>query len=274
MGSGFGNAIGEVMSDVLDAVLADLRAEGEQLQQWVSDLTPEQWATKTTDEGWTVAHQVAHLMWTDEVSVYAATDKEAFDAMIMSALNDPEHFVDQEADRLAKLPSNELLARWNESRANLEKVLRETTDKIPWFGPPMSATSMATARIMETWAHSLDVAEGLGIEKPKNDRVKHICHLGVRTRGFAYSVRGKEAPDVEIRIELTSPSGELWTWGPEDALERITGSAWDFGLLAVRRRHRDDTDVKATGEHASDWLNIIQAFAGMPGNDPKRLEDR
>ena len=70
------------MSDVLDAVLADLRAEGEQLQQWVSDLTPEQWATKTTDEGWTVAHQVAHLMWTDEVSVYAATDKEAFDAML------------------------------------------------------------------------------------------------------------------------------------------------------------------------------------------------
>lgn len=262
------------MNEVLESVLADLRAEGDQLRDWVANLSEEQWATRTTDEGWNVAHQIAHLLWTDEVAVYAATDKAAFDDLIMSALENPDHFVDEEADRISKLPKAQLLARWDASRANLEKVLRETESKIPWFGPPMSATSMGTARLMETWAHAHDVAEALGIDVPRTDRVKHICHLGIRTRGFAYSVRGKEKPDVEIRVELVSPSGELWTWGDESAPEKVTGSAWDFGLLAVRRRHRDDVDVQADGPHASEWLGIVQAFAGNPGNDPKRLEER
>ena len=66
--------------------------------------------------------------------------------------------------------------------------------RLPWFGPPMSATSMATARFMETWAHGLDVADALGVELPPTDRVRHVAHLGVRTRGFAYRNRGLEPP--------------------------------------------------------------------------------
>ena len=34
---------------------------------------------------------------------------------------------------------------------------------MPWFGPPMSPTSMATARFMETWAHALDVYDALDV---------------------------------------------------------------------------------------------------------------
>ena len=53
----------------------------------------------------------------------------------------------------------DLLARWDAGRTTLAAALREVPDghKMPWFGPPMSATSMATARFMETWAHALDV---------------------------------------------------------------------------------------------------------------------
>ncbi len=54
----------------------------------------------------------------------------------------------------------------------------------------------------------------------------------------------------------------------------MTGSGYDFALLATRRRHVDDVDVRAEGEHAAHWLTIVQAFAGLPGNDPARLAER
>ena len=133
---------------------------------------------------------------------------------------------------------------------------------------------MATARLMETWAHSFDVFDALGLEKPQSDRVRHICHLGIRTFGYAHLVRGEAIPEVEVRVELTSPSGELWTWGPETAEQRVTGSAWDFALLATRRRHRNDVDLQAVGAAAEHWLDIAQTFAGSPGNDPVPLTER
>jgi uncharacterized protein (TIGR03084 family) len=95
----------------------------------------------------------------------------------------------------------------------------------------------------------------------------------VRTRGFAYLVRGEEAPDVDIHVALTGPSGDLWTWGPVDAEQRVTGSGYDFAMLATRRRHVEDVDVHAEGDDAAHWLTIVQAFAGLPGNDPARQGD-
>ncbi|MFH7322978.1 TIGR03084 family metal-binding protein [Aeromicrobium sp. JJY06] len=260
----------------LDAVLDDLAAESAQLDGWVAGLTPDQWGTVTTPEGWTVAHQVAHLHWTDVTSTYAISDKEAFDALIVAALENPEGYVDEATDELAQEPPESLLPAWRQGRTNLVEALQSVPEgnRIPWFGPPMSPVSMATARLMETWAHGHDVAEALDISVPRTDRAKHVCHIGVRTFGFTHQMRGEEVPAVEVRVELTAPSGELWTWGPEDAAERVIGDGWDFALLATRRRHRSDVDVTATGPAADHWLDIVQAFAGLPGNDPKPLADR
>ena len=72
----------------------------------------------------------------------------------------------------------------------------------------MSATSMATARFMETWAHGLDVHEALGVEPPVSDRIRHVAHLGVRTRGFSFAARGEAVPEAEPRVTLTAPSGD------------------------------------------------------------------
>ena len=260
----------------LEGVLADLAAESDQLDAWVDGLPVQGWGVVTTPEGWTVAHQVGHLAWTDASSLAALTDKAAFDAGIEEAMKDPEGYVDAGAARWAALPVPQLLEEWREGRAALADALRAVPDgqKIPWFGPPMSPTSMAPARFMETWAHAHDVAEGIGKEVPRTARVRHVCHLGVRTRGFAHQMRGEQVPSGEVRVELVSPGGETWMWGPEDAEQRVTGDAWDFALLATRRRHRDDVDVRAEGAEADHWLDVVQTFAGLPGNDPLRLADR
>jgi uncharacterized protein (TIGR03084 family) len=141
---------------------------------------------------------------------------------------------------------------------------------MPWYGPPMSATSMATARFMETWAHSLDVHEALGVAPEVTDRVRHIAHLGVRTRRFSFAARGQQAPDEEPPVSLTAPSGEVWTWGPEGAAESVTGPAQDFCLLVTQRVHRADTGLVATGPGADRWLDVAQCFAGPPGEGRER----
>lgn len=253
------------MTDVLTQVLADLAAEGQRLDALVSGLDEAGWRTPTPAAGWDVATQVAHLAWTDGVALKAATDKEAWDAVVLGAIADPEGYVDQQAFEVAADPH--LPGRWRAGREALHAALTAYPhgQKMPWFGPPMSATSMATARLMETWAHSLDVHEGLGVEVEDTDRIRHVAHLGVRTRNFAYAVHGLDAPTEEFRIDLVSPSGEQWTWGPDDAAQTLTGSAGDFCRLVTQRVHRADTDLVATGPDADRWLDIAQAFAGQPG---------
>lgn len=255
------------MNDLLETVLADLAAETDRLDAAVADLPEEGWRTPTAAAGWDVASQVAHLAWTDEAALAAATDKEAWDELVLEALADPNGYVDASALTGGAVPPADLLARWRAGRTALAAALRAVPDgtKLPWYGPPMSPSSMATARFMETWAHGLDVHRALDTEPEVTDRIRHVAHLGVRTRGFSFAARGLDAPTGEVRVELTAPSGDHWSWGPEDAGDSVRGSAYDFCLLVTQRIHRDDTDLVAEGGDAATWLSIAQAFAGPPG---------
>jgi len=255
------------MNDLLDTVLRDLAAEGDRLEGIVSGLTEDGWRTPTPAVGWDVAAQVAHLAWTDEVAVFAASDKEKWDEVVVQAIGDPDGFANSAALAGAAADPGDILRRWRTARWSLQETLRSfpAGQRLPWFGPPMSPTSMATARFMETWAHSLDVAEALGVPPEPSDRIRHVAHLGVRTRNFAFGVHGLEPPAEEFGVTLVSPSEEVWSWGPEDADQTVTGSAYDFCLLVTRRRHRADTDLVAFGADADRWLDIAQAFAGPPG---------
>ena len=241
-------------------VLEDLRVESAELDDLVAPL--DDWSIPTPAAGWTVAHQIAHLAWTDQASLVAVRDPDAFTAGLAGY---DEHTVDKAAAEGAGRP--DLLAHWRAGREQLAEALCAVPagEKLVWFGPRMSATSMATARLMETWAHGQDVADALGVVRAPTDRLRHVAHIGARTIAFAFLVNGLAPPSDPVRVELTSPSGGLWTWGPEDAENRITGQALDFCLLVTQRRHRDDLDVTAVGPAAREWLPIAQAFAGPPG---------
>jgi uncharacterized protein (TIGR03084 family) len=248
-------------------ILADLAVEGDVLDAMVAGLDDAGWRTPTPAEGWDVATSIAHLAWTDEVAVAAATDKAAWDGYVLQAIEDPDGFVDAEALRLGALLPEELLARWRAGRQSLAQALSDypSGEKMPWFGPPMAAPSMASARYMETWAHGLDVAEGLGVVAEPHDRVRHVVHIGVRTRAFAFANRGLAVPEAPVRVRLTAPSGEEWEYGDTSAEQTVTGPAWDFALLVTQRRHRDDLALEATGPDADAWLDVAQAFAGPAG---------
>ena len=72
-------------------------------------------------------------------------------------------------------------------------------------------------------------------------------------------------PDRPVRVELTGPDGEPWTWGPDESDDVVRGTALDFCLLVTQRRHRDDLALEVTGPAAEEWIGIAQAFAGPPG---------
>lgn len=249
------------------SLLRDLDAETAELVTALGALTAEQWTLATPAEGWSIHDQVVHLAFFDDLAILGFTRPEEFTATVDALRATGSDWVDQINERRTALPPDETLRWLGESRAALGRVFAAVgpSARSQWFGPPMSAASSVTARLMETWAHGQDIFDALGLEHPVTDRVRHVCHLGVITRGFAFALRGLEAPRVDVRVELLAPGGELWAWGPADAAERVTGTANDFALVVTQRRHRADTTLRATPGAAEDWLRIAQAFAGAAG---------
>jgi uncharacterized protein (TIGR03084 family) len=266
-----GSVAGRVEVHVADLapLLADLRAEADALDGVVAELEETAWLNPSPAEGWTIAHQIAHLAWTDQQALLAVTDPEGFARAANEAGTALAAAVDEAADSGATDSPERLLARWREGRTALADGLAALPDgaRLPWYGPPMSAASMATARLMETWAHGVDVTEALNHPPSVSGRLRHVAHLGVRTRDFAFRRNGLTPPAEEFRVELTAPDGGTWTWGPEDAAQRVTGPALDFCLRVTRRRHRSDLAREATGPDADRWLDVAQAFAGPPGEE-------
>ena len=248
-------------------LLADLRAEGDLLDAVVAGLEDTAWLGPTPAEGWTVAHQIAHLAWTDDWALRAATDPEGFTRAAAEAGPALTGLVDDAAAAGAGEQPERLLARWRAGRRAVADALAALPDdaRLPWFGPPMSAASMATARLMETWAHGLDVTDALLAPPSVSPRLRHVAHIGVRTRDFAFRQHGLPPPAEEFRIELAAPDGGTWTWGPDDAAQRVTGPVLDFCLRVTQRRHRDDLALQTVGADADRWLDLAQAFAGPPG---------
>jgi uncharacterized protein (TIGR03084 family) len=250
----------------LHEVLEDLRAESEDLDRVVSGLSDVDWSRPTPAAGWSVAHQIAHLAWTDHAVTLSATDPAGFVALVSGAAADPDRFVDTAAAE-GIAPPQELLRRWRDGREELAETLVAVPPdhRLPWFFTSMSALSSATGRLMETWAHGQDVADTFGITRRPTGRLRHVAHLGYRTIGHSFAAHGLAVPAEPFRVELSTTDGAMWTFGPVGATDRVAGPVLDFCLLVTQRRHPAGLALHTTGEQARRWLGVAQAFAGPPG---------
>lgn len=252
----------------MDQICTDLGSEHAALDEVVANLSEEHWNQTTAADGWDVKDTIVHLIQADMAASLAASDADGF----LVAKNQIESAGLEGVFGSRDGKSGDDVLRWwrNERRKMLDVFAqRSPKDRIPWFGPDMGALSFATARLMETWSHGRDVADSLGFAYPATDRLRHVAHIGVSTRGWSYVNRGEAPPEEPIKVELVSPSGETWSWGPEEAENYVSGSAEDFCLLVTQRRHRSATGIIATGQFANEWLDIAQAFAGPATSTPK-----
>lgn len=256
----------------LEALVGDWDDESLGLLSVLRTLRTRDWDRPTPASGWTVRHQVAHLAWTDDALHLALASPDAFDRLRERVNADPGAAVSDAADAGASADPAALLDHWVAGRERAaHAVLREDPPRrIPWFGPDMGLAAAVSARIMETFAHGQDIRDTFGLPAQRSDRLRHIAHLAVAARPFSFAANDLPVPEDPVRVELRSGDA-LWTWGPEDAAQRVSGDALDFALLATRRRHRDDCDVRADGVDATRWLDIAQAYAGPPGPGRPRL---
>jgi uncharacterized protein (TIGR03084 family) len=248
------------------ALAADVAAETAVTRGLVAGLSEKGWRTATPAPGWDIADQIGHLAYFDQAAVRAALDPEEFRAEF-AAMQAAGMDADAIAARYRDHSGAQVLAWFDQARADLLVTFKDMDPaaRLPWFGPDMSAASALTARLMETWAHAQDIADALGVTREPTDRLRHVAHIGVGARAFSYIVNGKPPSTGPVSVTLTAPSGAVWTWGPADATDRISGPALDFCLLVTQRRHRDDLALTAEGPVATEWMTIAQAFAGPPG---------
>ncbi|MGK5630343.1 TIGR03084 family metal-binding protein [Streptomyces sp. URMC 123] len=269
------------MADI-NAIVDDLDAERADLDEVVAGLDASQWSSLTPAQGFTIADQIAHLNWTDELVMRAIRSPETFadevDGVLapphaVESINAGSEFVNAGTRERSHLPQSQLVSVWRRSAAELSGILRALPSgtRIPWFAPrPLSVAAMAASRVMETWAHGQDVFDALGISRQPTRRLEHVVRLGVRSRDFAYQLRGMEPPEEEFRVELRAPGGEVWSWGPAHAPNKVVGTALDFALVATQRLHREDSDLVTWGDAPEEWLRIAQAYAGPVGQGRRR----
>jgi len=258
----------------LAEVVADLADEQRILDELLAGLPEDQWSTPTLAEGWDIRDTVGHLADTDDL-MYASTTGERGSNLVEIATEvseetdrdlSPEDRVDEftawQVARVRQIPPLEVYAWWRSSIARNRETIAgyDAAKKYAWGGNMLSPLSLASARLMETWAHSLDIHGGLGRDLPDTDRLRHIAHLGVRALPYAFTLVGL-APPASVRLELTAPSGAPWRLGPDDAPTVVRGSAGDWCRI-VARRDRDGSAgrLEAEGPDAANVIEHARAF--------------
>ena len=255
----------------MEKICNDLAMEQQELDAVVAGLDEAGWQTMTPAAGWDIQEQIRHLAYYENRAKLAASNPQTFKQWLEKMRQDPNAMTRHSETTGKDLTAAETLKWWREERKALLEVLAKMDRKarLPWYGPDLSALSFATARLMETWAHGQDIVDALGIRRKPTERLRHIAHLGVSTFGWSYANRKMRVPDTPVRVDLTGPSGDIWSWGPEDATDTVKGPAEDFCLVVVQRRNAADTDLIINGEIVQQWMSMAQAFAGAPTDGRK-----
>ena len=252
---------------MLDGLSDDVLAENRALDDLVSSLPASDWHRPTAFFGWTVRDQILHLHQVDRFGLSAMDGEDAFGDVFRAARAGQAGGVElseQVRRQFAGVSDATVLETWRDTYQALVARLRAGDPKarIPWFGPPMSLVSFASARQMEVWAHGQDIYDMLGLDRATPARIRNVCDLGVRTFAWSFRNRGLDVP-ASPRVVLAGPNGASWDW-PGQGAGLVEGSARDFALVVTQRRAPEDTSLRTEGYGAAAWLPIAQCFAGTP----------
>lgn len=241
----------------------DLQEEGQILHQFLDTLKEDQWSLETPFKNRTVNWVVQHLHDADRWTYHSITDPDGFRQWMKDR-------ADGIKDDAPKYEGRELLETWISYLGDLCSELQRVDPDLraPWFGPDMGIRMMATARQMETWSHGQDVYDLLGVERKHGDRVKNICHIGVRTYAWTFVNRELRPPEPIPFISLKAPSGATWEWNDPSETDYINGDAVDFARVVTQGRNIADVPLTVVGDSANEWMSIAQCFAGPPEDPP------
>lgn len=247
----------------------DFRDESDALFDLLSGQPEERLNAPTQFKLWTTNRVLRHLHVWNEMAALQLSDEQRLVAALKSAMRAGNGMAAFEREWVGDLKGRALVDAWRAGAHTTADHFARADPKarLKWVGPDMSARSSITARLMETWAHGQEVYDLCDVARNNTDRIKNIVVLGVNTFAWTYRNRGLPVPDAIPYLELAAPSGEIWTYGTEDAVASIVGPAEDFCQVVTQTRNVADTSLRLEGETAAQWMSMAQCFAGAP-NDP------
>jgi uncharacterized protein (TIGR03084 family) len=240
-------------------ILSDLVAEQQFLDQFLQRLVAKDWERPTPAKGWSIRDTISHLADTAELAADALNGGNRIETYRTAPNLDT---LRQEAVKKGrKMRYQDVIEWWRGGRAKvIEPLSRMDADlRIDWIAGSMKARTFATMRLMETWAHGLDIYAAMKHPVEDTARLRHICFLGWKTLPYAFKVADMDYSPV--RVEVMGPGYAKWVYGPADTDQMIKGPAGEFARLAVRRiKRRDAKNLKATGESAEAALEVVRAY--------------
>ena len=246
------------------AALADQQAE---LSTLLVDLDEPGWQRPSRCEGWTVADVVLHLAQTNEMALASARGRLAEAMGELAGDLAPASSIDDGADLMVARergrPAREVEARWRSGADELARVLRacDPRQRVAWVAGELSARTLATTRLAETWIHTGDVAAAFGRVLAPTDRLRHVARLGWRTLPYAFARAGRELTGP-VAFELRGPDGSAWDFVPDSPpLTTIRGDGSELCLVAARRVDPRDTRLRGEGPDANAVLELVRTYA-------------
>ncbi|HZN13217.1 MAG TPA: maleylpyruvate isomerase family mycothiol-dependent enzyme [Acidimicrobiales bacterium] len=247
------------MADIDD----DYEAEQTALYEVLAGLDADAWSRPTPAAGWDVRDQVAHLAHTEEVAYDTATGGPRSLANETARYATGEEFTEAGCEQGRSMAPADVLEWWWAAAGRLRPALRDLDDgfRVPW-GLGMKRQSFVTARLMEHWAHGLDIRDAVGVAAVDTAHLRHVAWIGYGAIPYAFGVADITAPEGHtLRLDLTGPNGEAWSYGPADATDTITGPAGVWCRRATQRITAAQAgDLKPDGPLAELVIQHARAF--------------
>jgi uncharacterized protein (TIGR03084 family) len=252
----------------MDPVVEALAAQHAELGGLLGNLSDEQWRAPTRCEGWDVADVLTHLAQSDEMAIASATGVYGeYISRLSEELGRSTGNVDEGAalmvERERGVPFSQLRQRWSSGAAQLIAILdqMDLSTRVQWVAGELSARTLSTTRLAETWIHSGDIAGAVGAELQQTDRLRDIARLAWRTLPYAFTSSGRTMTGP-VAFRLTSPSGQAWDFIPDEpAVTTISGPAAELCDVASRRIDPMATSLVGEGPDAAEVLALVRTYA-------------
>jgi len=226
------------------------------------------WVRPTRCQDWYVADVVLHLAQTNEMAAASLEDRYGeVVSQLTAGLPVSSNVDDGAAAMVARdrtgLSVAAIQERWIQSAATLAGLAQAADPhrRVPWVAGQLSARSLVTTRLAETWIHTGDVAEAVGVTLVPAERLQEVARLAWRTLPYAFERSGQKLSGP-VAFHLQGPSGTPWEFIPEEEpVTVIRGSGPELCRVAGRRVDFVDTDLSGEGPDVSAVLELVRTYA-------------
>ena len=251
----------------MDPIVEALAEQHAETASVVDGLTDPAGALATRCVGWSIADVLLHLGQSDEMAIASLSGQlggtVGDNTIGWGGGTSVDESVAAMVERERGAPVTEVVRRWSTSASGLVRALDaiDLSTRVRWVAGFLSARTLATTRLSETWIHTGDVADTLGVDLAPTDRLRLIARLAWRTLPYAFDSAGRRMSGP-VALRLVGPSGESWEFVPDEPeVTTISGSAVDLCQVAARRVDPGNTALEAEGPDGTEVLALIRTYA-------------